>query len=125
MRHKGRELLLDLFDCKSASLNDTSLLERILLDAAQFARFDVVGRMAHQFPHQGITLVLILGQSHATLHTWPESRFAALDVYVCDESRETCAALETIRDHLIQILEPRSFESRLIERGLDTRAEQS
>ncbi len=123
MHQNGHELLVDLFDCKSASLNDALLLERILLDAVQCARFDVVGRMVHQFPHQGITLVLILGQSHATLHTWPESRFVALDVYVCGESEETCVALETIRDRLIQILEPRSFESRLIERGLDTGAE--
>lgn len=118
VHHTGLELLLDLYDCKTAALNDAAALERIMRAAVELARFDVVESVAHQFPHQGVTLVLILGQSHATLHTWPEARFVTADVYVCGQTDATKAALETIREHLVARFKAHSFSARLIKRGL-------
>lgn len=120
MLSSGFELLLDLYDCNSDSLSDVDALEDVLLEAVQPAGFEMVDRIAHQFPSQGVTLVLILAQSHATVHTWPEARFVTADIYACGLSADISPALETVRHRLIQLLQPRAHTFRLIERGLDT-----
>jgi len=120
----GLQLLLDLYHCRSVALNDVDAVERILRQAIALAGFQVVNRTMHQFPHQGITLVLILAQSHATLHTWPESNFATVDVYACGTAETVRPALEKIQDHLVQQFAPLEFSSQFIHRGLDTRSAQ-
>lgn len=123
MRTTGFQLLLDLYDCAAVSLDDVGALERVMRDALRRAEFQIVDCVAHQFPHQGITLILILGQSHATLHTWPEARFVTADIYACGESNAIAPALETIRAELVRRFAPRAFTARVIERGLDTLAQ--
>ena len=44
--------------------------------------------MFHQFEPAGVTGVVLLAESHLSVHTWPELRFAAVGVYVCDFNRE-------------------------------------
>jgi len=123
MHTLGLELLLDLYDCTSDALGDVDALERVLCEAIQPAGFEVVDRIAHQFASEGVTLVLILAQSHATLHTWPEARFVTADVYACGASQDISPALETVRQRLVQLFCPRRHTFRLIERGLDTDAQ--
>ncbi len=120
MHTTGLELLLDLYDCNSDSLSNVDALERVLREAIQPAGFEVVDRIAHQFSSQGVTLVLILAQSHAMLHTWPEARFVTADVYACGLSADISPVLETVRQRLIHLFQPRAHTFRLIERGLDT-----
>jgi S-adenosylmethionine decarboxylase len=119
----GLELLLDLYDCDGLALNDVNALELALRQAIRQADFSVVGRTAHQFPHQGITLVLILSQSHATLHTWPEAKFATVDVYACGVLGEVKPALEKIQRSLVARFQPRTFSAHVIERGLASAGE--
>jgi len=119
MRHTGLHLVLDLFDCSSVLLDDQSRLERLLTDAAHLAGFDVLDHTAHRFARQGITLILILAQSHAALHTWPEACFAAVDFYICGPSEPARHALLTVQEHLVRGLEACSFISRVFERGRD------
>lgn len=118
----GLELLLDLHECQSDALNNPSALERILSDAALAAGFEVVSRIAHQFDHQGVTLVLILSQSHIALHTWPEEHFAALDVYACGEKQTIERGLNIVRENLIAQFGAQSFTHRVIERARDEHA---
>ncbi len=120
MHTNGLELLLDLYECNSVTLNDVSGLEGILQRARHRAGFQVVNQTVHQFPHQGITLIFILSQSHATLHTWPEVRFVTADVYACGESRVISSELEIVRDELVRGFAPRSFTAQVIARGIDT-----
>jgi S-adenosylmethionine decarboxylase proenzyme len=116
----GMQLLLDLYDCDAATLHDAETVESIFRQAINSAGFQVVNRTMHQFPHQGITLVLILAQSHATLHTWPESNFATVDVYACGASETVKPALEKICEHLVQRFAPLKFSSQFVNRGLDS-----
>lgn len=56
----------------------------------------VVSGVSHHFPVTGLTSVLILTESHAVLHTWPESGTVHLDIFSCSlrlKSRNAIAAL--------------------------------
>lgn len=122
LRSSGLELLLDLHECQAGVLNNPSALEKILVDSAHAAGFEVVSQIAHQFNHQGITAVLILSQSHMALHTWPEEKFAALDVYACGEKKTIERGLDSVRENVIEQLGAQSFTHRMIERARDEHA---
>lgn len=87
---RGHHWFLDLVDCQCAPelLTDVASLKRLCLAACDNAGMQVVGEVFHQFEPAGVTGVVLLAESHLSVHTWPELRFAAVDVYVCDFNRE-------------------------------------
>ena len=119
MQTTGISLLLDLHHCRSSALSNEDILEQLFAAALQFAGFEAVDHLMHRFPNQGTTFIYVLSQSHAMLHTWPESGFVSIDVYSCGEPQVVRPALESIRGYLTQKLMARSVNARLIERGLD------
>ncbi len=70
-----------------------------MLRAAEKARAHVVGEVTHRYAPHGVTCLLVLAESHFSLHTWPEARYAAADFYTCG-SLVPELALELLRDGL-------------------------
>jgi S-adenosylmethionine decarboxylase len=96
----GTHVLLDLHGVAGAVLTDCPLIEQVLLDAAAAAGARVLGSRFHPFgPGQGITGVLLLAESHISIHTWPEHGYAAVDVFMCGDARPM-VAIALIRDRL-------------------------
>ncbi len=116
MQTTGVSLLLDLYDCKSPLKND-AVLEELFTGALQFGGFEPIDHVSHQFPGQGTTHIFILKQSHATIHTWPESNFVSVDVYSCGDLATIRPALEIVRGYLTQKLIARTVKAQLIDRG--------
>ena len=58
---------------ESHALNDPSVVESVLRDAAREAGLTVVSGARHRFDPQGVSVVVILSESHIAAHTWPES----------------------------------------------------
>ena len=78
--------MLELADVPDAALlDDAPYLERLLRDAAERARLTVVSSEFHQFSPHGVTGVLLLAESHVSIHTWPEHAYAAVDVFACND----------------------------------------
>lgn len=91
----GRHWLLDLFACAPEPLNDAELLRRLLTGAAEQAGAQIVAQVFHPFAPHGVTGVLVISESHLSIHTWPELGYAALDFYTCG-SADAEAALTAI-----------------------------
>ena len=80
----GEHLLADFYGVAAAWLKDAGFLERLLREAAHHAGARVLSSHFHIFGEQeGVTGVVLLSESHISIHTWPESGFAALDVFMC------------------------------------------
>jgi S-adenosylmethionine decarboxylase len=79
----GIQLAVELFDCDENLLNDHRLLEQSLVEAATKAGATVVESVFHQFNPHGISGAVIIAESHIAIHTWPEYRYAALDIFTC------------------------------------------
>jgi S-adenosylmethionine decarboxylase proenzyme len=92
---EGRHLLLDLFGCAPEPLNDAALLQRLLTVAAEQAGAQIVAQVFHPFSPHGVTGVVVISESHLSIHTWPELGYAALDFYTCG-SADAEAALTAI-----------------------------
>jgi S-adenosylmethionine decarboxylase proenzyme len=58
------------------------------IDAASSAGLSILHSTSHVFSPQGLTACLILSESHATLHTWPEHHYAAVDIFCCGQGPE-------------------------------------
>lgn len=79
----GRHLVLDYWGCDARLLCDEVALVQIINDAAEAAGAHVLATESHQFDGQGVTAFSILSESHISIHTWPESHYAGIDIYTC------------------------------------------
>ncbi|MGH7081567.1 MAG: adenosylmethionine decarboxylase [Acetobacteraceae bacterium] len=78
----GTHLLLDLWG--AANLTDPAAIEQALSDAARAADATILHLHLHRFsPDGGVSGVLVLAESHISIHTWPERSFAAIDIFMC------------------------------------------
>lgn len=107
----GTHVLLEFWGAKR--LGDCEFLRRALADSATEAGFHVLRTAFHQFGGGGgVSGVVLLSESHITIHTWPEFRYAALDVFLCGD-RDVSLAV----DLLVERLEPTTFDIRRCARG--------
>ena len=80
----GNHILADLYGVDAAALRDSTALERLLCRAASDAGAHVLSSHFHRFGEGGgITGVVLLAESHISIHTWPESGLAAADIFMC------------------------------------------
>ncbi|MBU4483995.1 adenosylmethionine decarboxylase [bacterium] len=81
----GKHLLSEYFDCNSEILNNVELIENICRDAAEVSGATIVSSNFHRFSPWGVSGVVVISESHITIHTWPEYGFAAVDLFTCGE----------------------------------------
>jgi S-adenosylmethionine decarboxylase len=79
----GLHLLADLWVADPAPLRAVATWEAMLPEACRAAGGTVLGARFHQFEPEGVTGVVLLAESHASLHTWPEAGLLTLDVFSC------------------------------------------
>lgn len=85
---RGLHLLADFHGVDAERLTDPLAIETLLREAARAAGATPVGSNFHPFgPGLGVTGVLLLQESHISIHTWPEHGFAAVDVFMCGSAR--------------------------------------
>lgn len=82
----GDHYLLNLFGCDPEKLDNERLIKKLLHDAAYCAKMTVLNSMTYKFYPQGVTGIVMLAESHISIHTWPEDSKAAVDVYTCGNS---------------------------------------
>ncbi|PIS21143.1 adenosylmethionine decarboxylase [candidate division WWE3 bacterium CG08_land_8_20_14_0_20_43_13] len=88
MNKKAKDVFINhiaarIENADSSFLNCPELLEEALTKVCQETGLSIVKRVSHQFNPTGVSLVFILGESHLAVHTWPESKFAHLDLVTC------------------------------------------
>ena len=96
---RGTHWLIDCFGVDAALLSDVARLEAVLCGAADDAGATRLFQHFHRFEHAaGVTGVVLLAESHITIHTWPERRFAAIDLFLCGATRPARALARIERD---------------------------
>jgi len=81
----GRHLLLELFDCDTDAINNLEAVKGALVEAAKRAQATIVDVVFHEFNPFGISGVVVIAESHLSIHTWPEYRYAAVDIFSCGD----------------------------------------
>src|SRR6516162_5407021 len=94
----GRHLLLEMFDCDPDAINSLEAVKGALIEAAKRAQATIVDVVFHEFNPFGISGVVVIAESHLAIHTWPEYRFAAVDVFSCGEVLQPQLAAEYLAE---------------------------
>ena len=81
----GKHCILELYNCDSAKLDDEAFLRNAITSAAKRAGATLLNLITHRFEPQGVTGLALLAESHISIHTWPESGYAAVDVFTCGD----------------------------------------
>lgn len=83
MHSLGRHILVEFFGCSTEILNDVPHIESSMLDAAKEAGATIISSVFHHFSPFGVSGVVVIQESHLAIHTWPEYRYAAVDLFTC------------------------------------------
>jgi S-adenosylmethionine decarboxylase proenzyme len=81
-------------------LNDLHYLRKAMLDAAVICGAVVLGDSFHRFSPQGVSGVVVIAESHLSVHTWPEYGYAAVDIFTCGTTVEPRKAAEVLIEKL-------------------------
>lgn len=101
MNALGRHILVEFTGCNADVLNDVSAIEKSMIDAAKIAGATVISSNFHHFSPWGVSGVVVIQESHLAIHTWPEYRYASVDLFTCGETVDPWVSFE----HLKQALE--------------------
>jgi S-adenosylmethionine decarboxylase len=100
MKILGRHLIAELSDCNSKTLDNLELLEQYLEEAVRLSGATIVRSVFHRYNPQGVSGVVVIAESHLSVHTWPEYAYAAVDFFACGESVDPYKALNHLKDKL-------------------------
>ncbi|MEM7768126.1 MAG: adenosylmethionine decarboxylase [Pseudomonadota bacterium] len=110
--YAGNHLIIDLWE--ASRLDDPEHVESALIAAAEAAGATVLSSDFHVFtPNNGVSGVIVLAESHISIHTWPERAFAAVDVFMCGDAEP----MKTIAE-LKRAFQPARIGLQEIKRGL-------
>lgn len=109
----GKHLLVEFTDCDREALNDLKRMEKILVEAAQKAGATIVDSVFHLYNPHGVSGVIVIAESHMSIHTWPEYGYAAVDFFTCGERVDPWIACHYMNEQL-----GGSMNTREINRGI-------
>jgi S-adenosylmethionine decarboxylase len=111
----GRHLAVDVWGVDAAILNDVDFLGLIMVEAAKRSGAKVLSVADKKFDPSGCTILILLSESHLSIHTYPEEGFAAIDCYTCGKDVDPKIAV----NYLIELLKPQRIYKKTLIRGLN------
>lgn len=114
----GRHVLVDISDADFDALNDVHNLEQAMVQAALAEGVAVLGTMKKLFTPCGVTVLLMLAESHVSLHTYPEQGKAFFDAFTCGDSFQPA----NIFTRFAALALPGKYHVKQLERGWPTAA---
>lgn len=94
MKALGRQIMVEFYDCNREILNNQESIREIMIEAARACGAVVVEDVFHTFNPHGVSGVVLIAESHLTIHTWPEYGYAAVDLFTCGNSVNPEVAFE-------------------------------
>lgn len=110
----GRHVISELWGCNEEKLNDMKWIEQTFVTAALKAGAEIREVAFHKFAPQGVSGVVIISESHLTIHSFPEHGYASIDVYTCGDRIDPNVAA----DYIAEALEATTCENIEVPRGM-------
>jgi len=107
-------LLIEFWECDRKVLDSTTVIAKVMRRAARAAKAKPVSATYRHFDPHGVSGVMVVEESHLSVHTWPESGYAAVDIFTCGTTCKPSMAVEVFAKGLKAL----AFEVREFTRGL-------
>ncbi len=93
----GRQLTIEYYECGKTALLSKESVENALLTAAKESGATIINSSFHEFEPQGVSGVVIIAESHFTVHAWPEHNYAAVDIFTCGDNIDLEVAVNSMK----------------------------
>ncbi|WP_043934139.1 adenosylmethionine decarboxylase [Bacillus sp. EB01] len=113
METLGRHVISELWGCDFEKLNNLDYIEQTFVEAALRSGAEIREVAFHKFAPQGVSGVVIISESHLTIHSFPEHGYASIDVYTCGDLNPNVAA-----DYIAAALNAKTRENIELPRGM-------
>ena len=113
-RPLGEHYIIELYGCNSNVLDNLEEISSTLLESARIAGATIIDHSFHRFSPQGVSGVVVIAESHLSIHTWPEYGYAALDLFTCNFDMDTDSVFKLLK-HSFQ---PEDIDVRRLQRGI-------
>lgn len=100
MEALGKHILAEFYNCSHSAINDEAGIEELFLKAAKDAGATIISWDFHKFSPHGVSGVVVIAESHLTIHTWPEFGYCAVDVFTCGDKIDNKLCLEMLKKGL-------------------------
>ena len=109
----GKHILAEYFECECTYLDSEAAIRNLMLEAASRSGATIVGNIFHHFSPQGVSGVVVIAESHLAIHTWPEFRYASVDLFTCGTRVDPWIGFEYLKEKL----QSKKWMSKEITRG--------
>lgn len=100
MKALGTHILVEFYNANPTTLNQPDKIGDLMNHAAKLAGATIVSSNFHHFSPHGVSGVVIIAESHLTIHTWPEYGYAAVDIFTCGDTVDPWIAFEFLKKEL-------------------------
>jgi len=114
METRGTHIVCELSGCRQDLLTNVDDVQKIMENAARESNAQILKVVFHRFQPQGVSGVVVLAESHISIHTWPEAGYAAVDFYTCGDHTDPWIACE----YAAKKLEATSMLTTEVKRGI-------
>ena len=110
---KGQHLIIEFTNCNKQKIHNLEILDDFF--SQEILKYDLIilQKSSHKFQPHGVTMLYLLSESHLSIHTWPEYRYLAFDLYSCGKSD-----IEPLANDICNFLECDIHKKLLLNRGL-------
>ncbi|KRF18714.1 adenosylmethionine decarboxylase [Paenibacillus sp. Soil787] len=109
----GRHTVVDVWGVDASFLDNVDFLRLIMVNAAVKSSATVLSVIHKKFEPSGCSILVLLSESHLSIHTYPKEGFAAIDGYTCGKRVDPKIAV----DYLVDILQPKKIYTKTLIRG--------
>lgn len=94
----GRQMTIEYYECGATAFLDEVRVEKALLKAAKDSGATIISSSFHKFEPQGVSGVVVIAESHFTIHAWPEHDYAAVDIFTCGDNINLEIAVNSMKE---------------------------
>jgi S-adenosylmethionine decarboxylase proenzyme len=109
----GHHFLIDLYECDFSGIHEVEQVQHALLECCAQLELSVLSHHFHPFEPYGATGVVIISESHMSIHTWPEHGYASCDLYVCKPDINIQKAIAVLQE----AFQAKSYDVQEVKRG--------
>ena len=116
----GLHIIGDFYRCNLSAFSGKSKTKTIqkLSPMIKKSGLHELGYYYHKFNDGGFTVVFALTESHLSIHTWPESKYVSLDIFVCNYSKDNSQNAISLYNKIKAIFNPQKVSKKTIKRRL-------
>jgi len=93
----GKHYIIELSECDPEKVTSKDVVAEALVKTAREAGATIIGDVFHQFTPQGASGVILVAESHFSIHTWPEAGYAAADFFTCSTTIDPDVTIELLK----------------------------